>query len=121
MIGQEAGGGINTLTSKRGFRAIFFFCFVLFYVIKLTTFSVKKKKNFKKEKKKIGRGCFESVYGRKARVEGDEGHTLAELQGWLISGRRCNVGLFLLGPVIDHSFPLMILLLVYVIDNSSGI
>lgn len=42
MIGHEAVVGINTLTSKRGFRLIgfFLFCFVLFHVIKLTTLSI---------------------------------------------------------------------------------
>ena len=55
----------------------------------------------------------------KVRVWGNDGFSLAELLGYWISCRRHNVHLFLLGPVIDGSFLLVILLLGSVIDNAS--
>lgn len=51
------------------------------------------------------------VHWRKARVYGDGSFSLGEFQGCLISCRRCNAPLFLLGPVTDDSYLLMILLL----------
>lgn len=58
------------------------------------------------------------VHCRKAGLQGDDGFSLAELQGWWsISCRRCNVHLSLLGPEIDGPFQSRILLLVSVIDS----
>lgn len=44
------------------------------------------------------------------RIQGDDSFSLVELQGQLISTRRSNVHLYLLGPGIDDSFLLKILL-----------
>ena len=49
------------------------------------------------------------VRWREARVQGDYGFSLTELQGWPIYYRKCNVHLSLLEPVIGDSFLLTIL------------
>ena len=54
---------------------------------------------------------------RKGRIKGDGGFSLVELPGEVISCRRCNVRLFLLGPVTDYSL-LFIPLPGTVINNS---
>lgn len=59
------------------------------------------------------------AHRRKARVKGDNGFLLAELQGWFISCKRYNGHHSLLGPVTDDFFLLTILLFKSVIDNSS--
>lgn len=61
------------------------------------------------------------VHWRKEGVQGDDGFSLAELLGWSISCRKCEVHRFLLGPIIDPSFLLRILLWGSVIDNFSCI
>lgn len=60
------------------------------------------------EGEEVGRDCLEGEpSGRKARVQGADGFSLAQLLA-SASGRRCDV-LFLLGPVAEDSLLLGIL------------
>lgn len=84
MIGQEAGGGISTLTRKRGFWVIVFFCFVLFYVIKPTTFSIPRKR--KKKLTPCSQQGFRSSWGW------CHWQTKNKRPGWWESGRGKKQG-----------------------------
>lgn len=59
---------------------------------------------------------MKTCWRRRARVQGADRFSLAKLRGWS-SSRRCDVHLSLLGPVIEDSFLLMILVLGSVMDS----
>lgn len=61
-------------------------------------------------------GLCGMIYWGRTRAQGDDRFSLVELQGWS-NYRRCDVHLSLLGPVIEDSFLLMILVLGSVINN----
>lgn len=55
------------------------------------------------EEEGVGRAILNKFHWRKATVRDNGSFSLAELQGWLISCRRCRVHLSLLGPGLHDS------------------
>lgn len=46
------------------------------------------------------------IHGRKANVQGDGIFSVAELQRWSVSCKKCNVHHSLLGPVMGSFLPI---------------